>query len=37
MPDYQYDVFLTVQVVDAVLSTDVMGSALRYDRMAVTR
>jgi len=28
---------VTVQVVDAVLSSDAMGSALRCDRMAVTR
>jgi hypothetical protein len=29
--------FVRVQVVDAVLSSDGMGSALRCDRMAVTR
>jgi hypothetical protein len=28
---------VTVQVVDAVLSSDVTGKALRCDRMAVTR
>ncbi len=34
-PCITFDV--TVQVVDAVFSSDGMGSALRCDRMAVTR
>ena len=31
------DFFVPVQVVEAVLSSDGMGSALRWDRRAVTR